>query len=94
MKTTAKIIIFLSISVLVGLIFTQFFIVKNSLEIEHENQEIVKEIKQLEDKNFSTEVTLALTKVRDKLISINKEKSNVYLDPVKQIQPNYFVVSF
>jgi two-component system phosphate regulon sensor histidine kinase PhoR len=94
MKTTAKIIIILSISVLVGLIFTQFFIVKNSLEIEHENREIVKEIKQLEYKNFRTEVTLALTKVRDKLISRNKEKSNVYLDPVKQIQPNYFVVSF
>ena len=94
MKTTAKIIIYLSISVLVGLIFTQFFIVKNSLEIEHENREIVLEIKELEDKNFRTEVTLALTKVRDKLISINKEKSNIYLDPVKQIQPNYFVVSF
>lgn len=94
MKTTAKIIIILSISVLVGLIFTQFFIVKNSLEIEHENREIVEEIKQLEYKNFHTEVTLALTKVRDKLISINKEKSNIYLDPVKQIQPNYFVVSF
>ena len=69
-------------------------IVKNSLEIEHENREIVEEIKQLEYKNFHTEVTLALTKVRDKLISINKEKSNIYLDPVKQIQPNYFVVSF
>ncbi len=94
MKTTAKIIIYLSISVLVGLIVTQFFIVKNSLEIEYENREIIKEIKELENKNFKTEVTLALTKVRDKLISVNKEKSNIYLDPVKQIQSNYFVVSF
>ncbi len=94
MKTTAKIIVYLSILVLVGLIITQFLIVKNSLEIENENREIVKEIEELEDKNFKSEVTLALTKVRDKLISNNQENSNIYLDPVKQINPNYFVVSF
>ena len=94
MKTATKILILLSISVMIGLICTQFFIVKNSLEIENENHEIIKEIKELEDKNFRAEVTVALTKVRDVLISANKEKINIYLDPVKQIQNNYFVVSF
>ncbi|MGB1040984.1 MAG: sensor histidine kinase [Flavobacteriales bacterium] len=94
MKKKAKFIFYGSVLVVVGLIATQFFIVKNSLEIDNENRQIVKEIKELENKNFSTEVTLALTKVRDKLISTNKENSNIYLDPVKQIQDNYFVVSF
>lgn len=94
MKVTAKIIVVLSILVLIGLIVTQFLIIKNSLEIEEENKEVVAEIIKLENDNFKSEVTLALTKVRDKLISINKENSNIYLDPVKQIQDNYYVVSF
>lgn len=94
MKVTAKIIVVLSILVLIGLIVTQFLIIKNSLEIEEENKEVVAEIIKLESDNFKSEVTLALTKVRDKLISINKENSNIYLDPVKQIQDNYYVVSF
>ena len=101
MKITAKIIIYLSILVLIGLVITQFLIIQNSLKIEKENREvvkenreIVKEIKELEDENFESEVTLALTKVRDKLISNNKEKENIYLDPVKKRQYNYYVVSF
>ena len=60
--------------------YSSFTSIKNSLEIEYENQEIVKEIKQLEDKNFSTEVTLALTKVRDKLISINNFTVHFVID--------------
>ena len=51
MKIKAQIIIYLSVLVLVGLITTQFLIVKNSLEIEHENMEIKEEIKALEEKN-------------------------------------------
>lgn len=94
MKKKAKIIIFLSVLLLVILILTQLFMVKKAIEIEYENKEIVNEIKYLEDKNYKSEVIIALTKVRDRLISMNTENSNIYLDPVKQIQPNYFVVSF
>jgi two-component system phosphate regulon sensor histidine kinase PhoR len=94
MKSKGKIIITFSILILLGLIFTQYLIVKNSLDIEKDNIKIVGEKRELTKVNFKSEVTLALTKVRDRLISSNKETSNIYLDPVKQIQENYYVVSF
>ncbi len=94
MKIKTKIVIIIPLIVLAGLLITQFLIVKNSLKIEEENKKIIAETIKLEQSNFNSEVTLALTKVRDKLISLNKENSNIYLDPVKQIQDNYFVVSF
>ncbi|MDB4195639.1 MAG: HAMP domain-containing sensor histidine kinase [Flavobacteriales bacterium] len=94
MKIKTKIIILVPVIVLIGLLITQFLIVKNSLNTEKENIEIIAETIKLEQSNFNSEVTLALTKVRDKLISLNKGNANIYLDPVKQIQDNYFVVSF
>ena len=35
-----------------------------------------------------------MVNVRDKLISLNDELTELYLEPVQQITPNYFVVSF
>ncbi|MEN8957404.1 MAG: HAMP domain-containing sensor histidine kinase [Flavobacteriales bacterium] len=94
MKRREKIIIVFSILILLGLILTQFLIVKNSSDIEKESIKIVGEKRDLKKENFKSQVTIALTKVRDQLISANKESSNIYLDPVKQIQENYYVVSF
>ena len=94
MKRKIKTIIIFSILILLGLIFTQYLIVKNSSDIEKDNIKIVGELRKLTKANFKSEVTLALTKVRDRLISSNKETSNIYLDPVKQYQENYYVVSF
>ena len=95
MKRKEKLIVVLSVLILLGLILSQYLVVRNSAEIEKENSTIVGEKRELTKVNFKTEVTLALTKVRDKLISANKEISNnIYLDPVKQIQEDYYVVSF
>ena len=49
---------------------------------------------EIENQQFENRVYIALTTVRDKLISLNDEAAGFYLDPVKQITKNYFVVSF
>ena len=94
MRKKDKIITVFSILILLGLIFTQYLIVKNTSAFEKENIKIVGEKRALAKDNFNSQVTIALTKVRDRLISRNKETSNIYLDPVKQIKENYYVVSF
>ena len=48
----------------------------------------------MEKAQFENLVTLSLVNVRDKLISLNDELTELYLEPVQQITPNYFVVSF
>lgn len=94
MRKKDKILIILSVIILIALIFTQYLIVKNSSDFEKENVKNIQEKRELAKDNFKSKVTIALTKVRDKLISEKKESSNIYLDPVKQRQENYFVVSF
>ena len=46
---------------------------------------------EIENQQFENRVYIALTTVRDKLISLNDEAAGFYLDPVKQITKNYFV---
>ena len=94
MKTKNKIIIIVTIISLVGLIISQFFLVKKTLETQKERKNILENQISLLNKEFNNNVIISLTKVRDKLISNNKEASGIYLEPVKQINQNYFVVSF
>lgn len=95
MKTKkVKLIIFFTLLGLVALIITQFLIIRNSHIIETENTEVLKKVIKLKKENFKSNILISLTKVRDKLISTNTEAKGIYLEPVQQIQPNYFVVSF
>ena len=93
MKIQTKLLIIFSFLVLIGLVFSQFLIINNSTKIDKKNIKNEEKLRELTNENFKNKVTLALTKVRDKLIS-NIKESNIYLDPVKQIQEDYFVVSF
>jgi two-component system phosphate regulon sensor histidine kinase PhoR len=93
-KTKNKIIILITIISLIGLIISQFFLVKKTLETQKERTTILEKQITLLNKEFNNNVIISLTKVRDNLISLNKEASGIYLEPVKQINPNYFVVSF
>ncbi len=95
MKTSSiRIIIFLAIVGVIGILINQYIWVSNSSKIEDNIIEIQKLNLEMEAKQFDDRVTLALVGVRDELISFNKDASGVYLEPVKQITKNYYVVSF
>ncbi len=89
-----RIIIFLAVVALAGVIINQFFWINKGIKIQENLLEIQKNNIKIERDQFDNQVTLALVNVRDELLSLNKEASGLYLDPVKQINPNYFVVSF
>jgi len=89
-----RIIIFLAILGVVGLIINQVFWVRNAVEIQENTIASQKENLEVKDALFIDQVTLALVEVRDEMISLNKEASGIYLEPVQQITTNYFVVSF
>lgn len=93
-KINNKTIIIITIVSLLGLIVSQYFIFNKSLEIQEEKTTILKKQIELQNKEFKNNVIISLTKVRDRLISLNKEAQGIYLEPVLQINPNYYVVSF
>jgi two-component system phosphate regulon sensor histidine kinase PhoR len=77
-RKTIRIIILLATVSLVGIIATQFFWVKNAYN--------------LEEKQFNERVSLALSNVTHKLLSINKDEAEIF-NPVKQISSNYFITT-
>lgn len=77
-RKTIRIIIFLATFSLIGIIATQFFWVKNAYN--------------LEEKQFNERVSLALSNVTHKLLSINKDEAEIF-NPVKQISSNYFITT-
>ncbi len=95
MKTkNIRLIIIFSIIAIIGVIINQYFLVKNALEIQYKTIEIQKKNITVEREQFDNQVILSLVGVRDELISLNIEAAGAYLEPVKQIAKNYFVVSF
>jgi len=75
-RKTIRIIIFLATFSLIGIIATQIFWVKNAYN--------------LQEKQFNECVHLALSNVTHQLLSINKDKSELF-NPVKQISSNYYI---
>ena len=95
MKTkNIRLIILFSIIAIIGVIINQYFLVKNALEIQEKTLEIKKKTTEIELEQFNNQVILSLVGVRDELISLNIGSKGTYLEPVKQISKNYFVVSF
>ncbi len=76
-RKTIRTIIFLAVFSLIGIIATQIFWVKNAYN--------------LQEKQFSDRVHIALTNVTHKLLNINKDES-VLVNPVKQVSSNYYTV--
>jgi two-component system, OmpR family, phosphate regulon sensor histidine kinase PhoR len=93
-RTTIQWVIVASVVALLGVVVNQFFWVKKNVEVQSNLVEIQKLNLKIEEEKFNSTVTLALLKVRDNLVSLNKAASEIYLDPVKQITSSYFVVSF
>ncbi len=89
-----RIIIYLAAFALSGVLINQIFWINKEINVQKTRVRIQEKNINLEKEQFENVVTLALVNVRDKLLSFNKEVSGLYLEPVKQITPNYFVVSF
>jgi two-component system, OmpR family, phosphate regulon sensor histidine kinase PhoR len=89
-----RIIIILAVIALVGVVTNHFFWINKEIKIQDNLLKIEQKNIQIEKSQFNNQVTLALVNVRDELLSLNIEASGLYLEPVKQINPNYFVVSF
>ena len=89
-----RIIIILAVIALVGVLTNHFFWINKEIKIQDNLLKIEQKNIQIEKSQFNNQVTLALVHVRDELLSLNIEASGLYLEPVKQINPNYFVVSF
>ncbi|MFP5470443.1 MAG: sensor histidine kinase [Bacteroidia bacterium] len=93
-RATIQWVIVASIVALLGVVVNQFFWVKKNVEVQRNLIDIQKQNLQIEEEKFDSKVSLALINVRDNLVSLNKGASEIYLDPVKQINPAYYVVSF
>ena len=93
-RSTIRWVIIASILALIGVGVNQFFWIKKDYEIQRNLIEIQKKNIQIEQQQFDNKVTLALFNVRDNLLSLNKDAEQIYLEPVKKITENYFVVSF
>ena len=89
-----RLIIFLASISLAGVLINQIFWVNKEILIQKKQIETQQKNLELEKAQFENLVTLSLVNVRDKLISLNDELTELYLEPVQQITPNYFVVSF
>tara|TARA_B100000809_G_scaffold264895_1_gene322048 strand:+ start:2226 stop:3503 length:1278 start_codon:yes stop_codon:yes gene_type:complete len=76
-RNTIRIIIFLAVISLIGIIATQFFWVKNAYN--------------LQEKQFNDRVHVALTNVTHELLDFNEDESTL-INPVKRISSNYFTV--
>jgi len=76
-RKTIRIIIFLAIFSLVGIVATQIFWVKNAYNLQEEQ--------------FNDRVHVALTNVTHELLNIHKDESEL-INPVKQVASNYYTV--
>lgn len=76
-RNTIRIIIFLAVFSLIGIIATQMFWVKNAYN--------------LQEKQFNDRVHVALTNVTVDLLDINKDESTL-INPVKRVSSNYYTV--
>ncbi len=94
MRFNNKIIVLVASVTLLGLIVSQFFVLKLNLDVQSEKKAILEQQIELEKNEFNNYVIISLTEVRDRLISFNQETEDIYLEPVKRINPNYYVVSF
>lgn len=93
-RRSISVVIFLAVFALAAVIIIQLFWVNKALNIQEDQVAIQQKTINMEKVQFENTVSLALIRVRDRLISLNEEASAFYLDPVKQINENYFVVSF
>lgn len=91
-RSTIRTVILLAIVALIGVVIAQYYWVSTAIEIQENQFELSSGQAALEEKQFNTSVSIALTNVAEEILTINRDSADLY-DAVKQLRSNYFTVS-
>ncbi|MCB0794169.1 MAG: HAMP domain-containing histidine kinase [Flavobacteriales bacterium] len=86
-----SIVLFATLSV-IGVVLTQILWLDSAFRMQREQVELQKQQQAQLEKQFNDRVIIALTRVTERILSINKDPSDLF-DAVKQERPNYFAVT-
>jgi two-component system phosphate regulon sensor histidine kinase PhoR len=86
------ILVLLATLSLAAVVLTQVLWLSRAKQFEHEQVALQEQQQRQMDKQFSDRVTIALTDVTERILSITKDPSDLF-DAVKQERPNYFAVT-
>ncbi|MEO8067733.1 MAG: HAMP domain-containing sensor histidine kinase [Flavobacteriales bacterium] len=85
-------IVLLAVLSVIGVVLTQVLWLDQLLSVKREQEQLQQEQRVADAKQFNDRVIIALTDVTKRILSINKDPSNLF-DAVKQERPNYFAVT-
>ncbi|MBS1567815.1 MAG: HAMP domain-containing histidine kinase [Bacteroidetes bacterium] len=86
------ILVLLATLSLAGVVLTQVIWLNRAKQYEQEKVALQEQQQRQLDKQFSDRVTIALTDVTERILSITKDPSDLF-DAVKQERPNYYAVT-
>lgn len=86
------ILVLLATLSLAGVVLTQLIWLNRAKQYEQEKVALQEQQQRQMDKQFSDRVTIALTDVTERILSITKDPSDLF-DAVKQERPNYYAVT-
>ncbi|MBS1940508.1 MAG: HAMP domain-containing histidine kinase [Bacteroidetes bacterium] len=86
------ILVLLATLSLAGVVLTQVIWLNRAKQYEQEKVALQEQQQRQMDKQFSDRVTIALTDVTERILSITKDPSDLF-DAVKQERPNYYAVT-
>lgn len=90
-RTLATLVLLATLSV-VGVVLTQMIWLDRAQQYQTEQVALQKQQQTQLDKQFNDRVTIALTDVTERILSITKDPSDLF-DAVRQERPNYFAVT-
>lgn len=90
-RTLGTLVLLATLSV-IGVVLTQYTWLRRAQRYQQEEVSLQKQQQSQLDKQFSDHVTIALTYVTRRILTINKDSSDLF-DAVKQERPNYFAVT-
>lgn len=91
-RRTLGTIVLLALLSMFGVVLTQYIWLRRAQQYQSEQIQLQKQQAAQLDKQFNDRVVIALTDVTERILSINKDPSNLF-DAVKQVSPNYFAVT-
>lgn len=91
-RRTIGTIVLLALLSMAGVVITQYIWLRRAQRFQSEQVQLQKQQAAQLDKQFNDRVVIALTDVTQRILSINKDPSDLF-DAVKQVSPNYYAVS-
>jgi two-component system phosphate regulon sensor histidine kinase PhoR len=91
-RRTLGTLVLLATICMVGVVLIQLSWLRHAQQVQREQVALQAEQQAQLDKQFNDRVTIALTDVTERILSITKDPSDLF-DAVKQERPNYFAVT-